>query len=158
MIEPMYGGKTAAELASWIVNGRFTKAHDIVKNYWFGRFAANKDGNRELAWQKALHDGVITGSQSAEQVKVTADAKKLSAAIFAEPKASGGLEVGFYPSASTWDGRFANNGWLQETPDPLSKLTWGNAAMLSPKMARDQNLCIQVIFFKLFCTILRFKT
>ena len=140
MIEPLYGGKTAAELVSWVANGRFTKAHDIVKNYWFGRFASNKDNNRELAWQKALHDGVIAGSQSGETVKVTADAKKLAAAIASEPKAAAGIEVGFYPSSSTWDGRFANNGWLQETPDPLSKLTWGNAAMISPKMARDQKL------------------
>ena len=44
----------------------------------------------------------------------------------------GGIEVGFYPSSAAWDGRFANNGWMQEAPDPITKLVWGNAAMISP--------------------------
>ena len=48
---------------------------------------------------------------------------------------SGGLEVVFLPSASVWDGRFANNGWLQELPDPMTKLTWDNAAMVAPTTA-----------------------
>ena len=43
-----------------------------------------------------------------------------------------GIEVGFVPSSATWDGRFANNGWMQEAPDPITKLTWGNAALISP--------------------------
>ena len=64
---------------------------------------------------------------------MTVDAKKLATALAAEPKAAaGGIEVGFYPSSATWDGRFANNGWLQEAPDPITKLVWGNAAMISP--------------------------
>ena len=68
-------------------------------------------------------------------------AKKLAGAVGAEAKASAtGIEVAFYPSASAWDGRFANNGWMQEAPDPITKLTWGNAAMISPAMAREQKL------------------
>ena len=45
------------------------------------------------------------------------------------------LEVVFYPSPSTYDGRFANNGWMQEAPDPMTKLTWDNAALVSPATA-----------------------
>lgn len=142
MIEPMHGGKTAAEVASWITAGRFTKSHDLVKNYWLAQFTGNK---KEEMWRKALHDGVVAASKTTDPVKVTVDTRKLAAALTAttaaeaKPAASG-IEVGFYPSSSTWDGRFANNGWLQETPDPISKLVWGNAAMVSPKTARDQKL------------------
>ena len=137
MIEPMYGGKTAAELVSWIVTAKFTKSHDIVKAYW---------GAKDDTWRKALHDGVVAASKTVDPIKVAVDVKKLAAAIAAEPKsavtagAATGIEVGFYPSSSTWDGRFANNGWLQEAPDPISKLVWGNAAMISPQTARDQKL------------------
>jgi MoCo/4Fe-4S cofactor protein with predicted Tat translocation signal len=136
MIEPMYGGKTAAEIVSWATTGKFTKSHDLVKNYWLAQFS----GDKEQAWRKALHDGVVASSKTAEPVKVTADAKKVAAAINAEPKPAAGLEVAFYPSWSAWDGRFANNGWLQEAPDPMTKLVWGNAALMSPATAKAQNI------------------
>ncbi len=51
-----------------------------------------------------------------------------------------GLEVCFRPDPSVWDGRFANNGWLQECPRPLSKLTWDNAALISPGLAGRSGL------------------
>jgi molybdopterin-containing oxidoreductase family iron-sulfur binding subunit len=137
MIEPMYGGKTAAEIVKWTTSGKFTKSHDMVKEYWMSRLS----GDKEEAWRKALHDGVVAASKPVEPIKVAVDAKKLAGALGAETKAAaGGIEVGFYPSSATWDGRFANNGWLQEAPDPINKLVWGNAAMISPKMARDQKL------------------
>jgi MoCo/4Fe-4S cofactor protein with predicted Tat translocation signal len=136
MIEPMHGGKTAAEIVSWIANGKFTSAHDLTKNYWLSQFS----GDKEDVWRKALHDGVVASSKTVEPAKVTVDAKKVAAAIAAEKPASGGLEVAFVPSSSTWDGRFANNGWLQEAPDPVSKLVWGNAALISPATAKAQNV------------------
>jgi len=137
MIEPMYGGKTALEIVSWVTTGKFTKSHDIVKKNWLAQFS----GDKEQTWRKALHDGVVAASKPTDPVKVSVDSKKLAAALAAETKTAGtGIEVGFYPSSATWDGRFANNGWLQEAPDPISKLVWGNAAMVSPKMARDQKL------------------
>jgi len=137
MIEPMYGGKTPIEIVNWVTTGKFTKSHDIVKNYWLAQFT----GDKEQAWRKALHDGVVAASKTVDPIKVTVDTKKLATALGAATKAaSTGIEVGFYPSSATWDGRYANNGWLQEAPDPISKLVWGNAAMISPKLARDQKL------------------
>src|SRR5262249_16096310 len=50
------------------------------------------------------------------------------------------VEIAFVPSSCAWDGRYANNGWMQEAPDPITKLTWDNAAMISPATARAQNL------------------
>ncbi|MEO8050807.1 MAG: TAT-variant-translocated molybdopterin oxidoreductase [Acidobacteriota bacterium] len=142
MIEPMYGGKTPLEIVSWVTTGKFTKSHDIVKKFWLDQITSTKNqGDKEQTWRKALHDGVVASSKAVDPVKVSVDAKKLATALAAEAHAAGtGIEVGFYPSSSTWDGRFANNGWLQEAPDPISKLVWGNAAMISPKMARDQKL------------------
>ena len=137
MIQPLYDGRTAAEIVAKVIGNKDTKAHDIVKNYWTARFAEAKQGE----WKKALHDGVVDGLKSAEVAKVSVDAKKLATAIAAEPKAAAGaLEVGFYPSSSAWDGRFANNGWLQELPDAMTKLTWGNAAMISPATAKAQKV------------------
>ena len=49
--------------------------------------------------------------------------------------AQGTLEVAFRPDPGVWDGRFANNGWLQELPKPLTKLTWDNAVLISPAIA-----------------------
>ena len=137
MIEPMYGGKTPLEIVSWVTTGKFTKSHDIVKQNWLAQFS----GDKEQTWRKALHDGVVASPKTADLLKVSVDGKKLAAALAAETKAAAtGIEVGFYPSSAAWDGRFANNGWLQEAPDAISKLVWGNAAMISPKMARDQKL------------------
>src|SRR4029453_9257122 len=51
-----------------------------------------------------------------------------------------GLELVFRPDPTVWDGRFANNGWLQEPPKTLTKLTWDAAAWISPKLAADNNL------------------
>ena len=138
MIECMYGGKTPAEMVAMIIDGKDKTAYDIVRNYWTGQWSGK---DKEATWRKALHDGVIAGVKKDDPVKVSADAKKMAAAIAAEPKASGGgIEVTFAPSYSTWDGRFANNAWMQEAPDPMTKLTWSNAAMISPAMARGQNL------------------
>jgi MoCo/4Fe-4S cofactor protein with predicted Tat translocation signal len=135
MIQAMYGGKTVAEMVALIIDYKDKSAHDIVKNFWL---AGAKD---DKAWRKALHDGVVASAKPAEVSKVSADSKKLAASIAAEPKASAnGIEVTFVPGASTWDGRFANNGWMQEAPDPMTKLTWGNAALISPATARAKSL------------------
>src|SRR5262249_35428916 len=106
----------------------------IVKNYWTSQWSGK---DKEATWRKALHDGVIAGVKKDEPVKAAVDAKKLQIAAV---KASSGLEVSFVPSSATWDGRFANNGWMQEAPDPMTKLTWGNAAMISPATAREQKV------------------
>jgi Fe-S-cluster-containing dehydrogenase component len=138
LISPLYDGKTAAEIVALLVDAKDKKAYDIVKNYWQGQWPAK---DKEAAWRKALNDGIVASTKPAEPLKVSADAKKIAGAAGAEAKASAtGIEVAFYPSASTWDGRFANNGWMQEAPDPITKLTWGNAAMISPATARDQKL------------------
>jgi hypothetical protein len=58
----------------------------------------------------------------------------------AAPATSGGLEIVFRPDPHIWDGRYANNGWLQELPKPMTKLTWDNAAHIAPKTAEELGL------------------
>jgi MoCo/4Fe-4S cofactor protein with predicted Tat translocation signal len=137
MIDTMYGGKTPAEMVALIIDYKDKKGYDLVRNFWKAQFPA-KDA--ETMWRKALHDGVVESVKPLEPVKVSADAKKIAAAVAAEPKSASDLEIAFVPSYSTFDGRFANNGWLQEAPDPITKLVWGNAAMVSPATAKAQNL------------------
>jgi molybdopterin-containing oxidoreductase family iron-sulfur binding subunit len=84
-------------------------------------------------WRKCLHDGFIPNS--ALPIKsLTAKTGGYSSPATAT---AGGYEVVFRPDPSIYDGRFANNGWLQELPKPLTKVTWDNAALVSPATARN---------------------
>ncbi len=98
--------------------------------------APSKDA--ENAWRKALHDGFIPNSAAtAKPVTVKAGWASLNPQPL-PPKDN--LEIVFRPDTNVYDGRFANNGWLQELPKPLSKLTWGNAAHISPATATAKGL------------------
>jgi molybdopterin-containing oxidoreductase family iron-sulfur binding subunit len=123
LIEPLHGGRTAAEVVALISGYKDQRAYDIVRNHW---------SLDEPEWRKCLHDGIVpgTGLQPAEAAPLRTDRSSETAPVK-------GIEVVFYPSSSTWDGRFANNGWMQEAPDPMTKLTWDNAALLSPATARN---------------------
>ena len=137
VIDPIFGGKSALEIVALFAGAKETKAHDIVKNYWTAQWPA---AERDKTWRKTLNDGIIAG-KAPESLKVSADAKRVAAAWAAEPKPpQGGVEIGFVPSWAAWDGRYANNGWTQETPDPMTKQVWGNAALISPATARAKDL------------------
>jgi molybdopterin-containing oxidoreductase family iron-sulfur binding subunit len=83
-------------------------------------------------WRKWLHDGLIPNTAFAPRpTSVQAKFAALAPAGAAQP----GLQVVFRPDPSIYDGRFANNAWLQELPKPLTKLTWDNAALVSPATA-----------------------
>ncbi len=84
-------------------------------------------------WRKSVHDGYIPGTASA------AKTVSVSTAFLSQPEAkpagSGSLEFVILPDPCVYDGRFSNNGWLQELPNPLNKVTWENVALVSPKTA-----------------------
>ena len=124
-IQPIHDGKTPAELVALIAGYKDQKAYDIVRNYWLPTLSGG-----EKAWRKALHDGLLPAA---------ANSGTTTPAFFTNvpgPSSGGGYEVVFVPSWSVFDGRFANNAWLQEAPDPITKLTWDNAALLSPATAK----------------------
>jgi MoCo/4Fe-4S cofactor protein with predicted Tat translocation signal len=92
----------------------------------------------EDQWRKALHDGIVPNSAAAVKT-VTVNAGFLSQAPQA-PQGAGSLEISIRRDPNVHDGRFANNGWLQELPKPLTKVTWDNVAFISPETARRLNL------------------
>jgi molybdopterin-containing oxidoreductase family iron-sulfur binding subunit len=129
LIRPLFGGRTAAELVAALAGYKDRRAYDIVRNYWLAQF-------HETVWRQALSDGVLPPQQSLA-VEPKLDAGRIAAEAAKPAAALPGIELTFYPSATVWDGRFANNGWLQEAPDPVTKLTWDNVALMSPATARE---------------------
>ncbi|HYH46389.1 MAG TPA: 4Fe-4S dicluster domain-containing protein, partial [Thermoanaerobaculia bacterium] len=91
------------------------------------------------AWNKVLHDGLLAGSALPPAATGLAALPPQALAQLAAPAAAG-LELVFRPSPAVHDGRFANVSWLQELPDAVTKLTWGNAALLAPKTAERLGL------------------
>ena len=130
-IAPLFGGRTASELVALLAGYEQRRAYDIVRNYWLRRWNS-PEGERQ--WERCLHDGVIPGT-ALPPVTVSPDPRRLQSLLNEPTPATSELEAVFVPSWATYDGRFANNGWLQEAPDPITKLTWDNAACLSPATA-----------------------
>jgi len=129
LIAPLYGGKSEQDFLA-LLNGQSEKpSHDIVHDYWQAQRL--NVARFDAYWEKTLHDGVVPDTAfPPKQVS-------LKAGIGQPPPGSPsqGLEIVFRPDPTIWDGRFANNGWLQELPKPLTKLTWDAVAMFSPKTA-----------------------
>lgn len=89
-------------------------------------------------WKKVVHDGFVPNSEA------KAKTVSFSAAFLSQPQTaaanSGPLEISILPDPCVYDGRFTNNGWLQELPNPLNKITWENVALISPKTAQRLKL------------------
>jgi molybdopterin-containing oxidoreductase family iron-sulfur binding subunit len=135
LIAPLYGGKTAHEVLAAFSEGPSRSGYEIVRDYWKARMRST---DFEAAWEKALHDGFIEGTAYKEKrvtIKREALLKALSAGGRKTVQERTGFEIVFAPDPTIADGRFANNGWLQELPKPLTKVTWDNAALISPATA-----------------------
>ncbi|HEV3122168.1 MAG TPA: 4Fe-4S dicluster domain-containing protein, partial [Isosphaeraceae bacterium] len=138
LIAPLYGGKTAHELVAAMLGQTNRSSYEIVREFWQGQ---NLPGEFEKTWRTALHKGIVEGTALPHKpLEFSLDRAKLAETPAAEApagKTTGSLEIVFKPDPTVGDGRFANNGWLQELPKPLTKLTWENAALLS-KATADQ--------------------
>ncbi len=137
LIEPLYGGRSPIEILSILVDSRPLDGHAIVR-----RTHGIDGDDSEAAWRRILHEGVMSGTAFPLEMAAMRPAEILARFASLGPPAGdpGGLELVFRRDAKVHDGRFANNGWLQEMPDPLTKITWDNAAILAPSTARELGL------------------
>jgi molybdopterin-containing oxidoreductase family iron-sulfur binding subunit len=133
LIAPLFDGKTPAELID-VVLGKPRPAYERVRETW----AALRGADFERDWPQALHAGLFADTMAAPEPVAVQAAAAAAAAVAAwkvEPAAAGTFEVDFQPDFHAWDGSTANNGWLQELPDPITKVTWDNVARLAPSDA-----------------------
>lgn len=132
LIEPLYQGRSPVELLGALLDDpAAASGYELTRGYW--QTQRPGDGFDKF-WRKAVHDGLVAGS-ALPDVEVTVAGLQAVPA----PKAEG-LEIVFRPDPGVGDGTFANNGWLQELPKPVTKLTWDNAALLSPALAAQMSL------------------
>ncbi len=128
LINPLYQTRTSYELLSALLGNPSRSSHEIVREYWQLQHPAP---DFESFWAEAVRRGVVPNTQAPP---VTMPALR-PAPSFEGGEVSAGLEVVFRPDPSVWDGRWANNAWLQELPKPLTKLVWDNAALMSAATA-----------------------
>jgi len=131
LIAPLFDGRSDAELVALMATSEERSGHDLVRETWT-EILSGLPFDRE--WNRILHDGVMIESAAAP-VAPEMDTR-IRVSELAAP-AGEGVEIRFVPSYAVHDGRFANVGWLQELPDPATKLTWDNAALLAPATARE---------------------
>jgi molybdopterin-containing oxidoreductase family iron-sulfur binding subunit len=136
LIAPLYQGRSPHEVLA-ILNGQYSRSgYEIVREYW--RNAA-KPANFDAWWEKCLNDGVISGTAPPPRNGIRIDVQAVASSVpttQATTGAAGGMEILFRPDPHIRDGRHANNGWLQEVPKPLTRLSWDNAAMMSLRTAQ----------------------
>ncbi len=132
LISPLYESLNAAELVSKLTGYPQTSGLDIVRDYWMTRHGAVHFENQ---WRKWLHDGIIPGEMNASDSSF--DASRLAKMVGELPASGKGIELILREHPCVGDGRFANNAWLLETPDPITKLNWDNAFLMGPKMAES---------------------
>jgi molybdopterin-containing oxidoreductase family iron-sulfur binding subunit len=136
LIAPLYAGRSAHELLSALVGQEDRSAYTLVRETWRKHWEhSGSSGDFEKYWRRILHDGIVAGTASpAASPALRSDWWKQLPPVTA---VSSGMELVFAPDPVLFDGRFANNGWLQELPKPLTKITWDNVALMSPRTARE---------------------
>ncbi|HSY11813.1 MAG TPA: TAT-variant-translocated molybdopterin oxidoreductase [Verrucomicrobiae bacterium] len=136
LIAPLYNGKSSLEFVALLSGQADATGYDLVRAYWQKQHSG---ADFEQFWRKSLHDGWVEGTTFApKQVELKAD-------VPAEPRTSDlmTVELNIRRDPTIYDGQFSNNGWLQELPKPMSKLTWDNAIQIGPAMAKRLNIATE---------------
>lgn len=125
VIAPFYDVRTVHQIFALLL-GELGPAPDAaVRETWKARFGEAF----EPRWKQALHDGFVEGAAPFVTVSPLSD-------TISSPAGPDGLDIVFRPDPTVWDGQFANVGWLQELPKPLTTLTWSNVITASPALAK----------------------
>ncbi|HXP09034.1 MAG TPA: TAT-variant-translocated molybdopterin oxidoreductase [Acidobacteriaceae bacterium] len=125
MIDPLYGGKTAHDVIQSMLDQPDLSPYQVVRKTWQGSLGS---ADQEHAWRKILHDGMVAGTAFEPK---TVSAKIGDLQTTAASGGDGTVEVIFRADPNVYDGRYANVGWLQEVPKPVTNLSWDNAALMS---------------------------
>ncbi|HQR47058.1 MAG TPA: 4Fe-4S dicluster domain-containing protein, partial [Thermoanaerobaculia bacterium] len=140
LVEPLYGGKSALEMLQLLeIAGTETPAKsplELVKGHWR---TARGGPDFEAFFRKSVHDGVVAGTALPPKnvaPRADAGARALQALGAAASSPAGTLTVLFRPDHALFDGRFANNAWLQELPRPRTTIVWDNPVHVSPATAQ----------------------
>ena len=124
-IAPFYDVRSVHQIMAMLLGEIDPAADSAVRETWRASFG----GDFDARWQKALHDGFVEGAAAEASVTPPGNPTR-------KKPAGEGLDIVFRPDPTIWDGQFANVGWLQELPKPLTTLTWGNVVMVSPALAK----------------------
>jgi Fe-S-cluster-containing dehydrogenase component len=139
MVQKLRDTRTLAEsLFAWI--GTDKDMHSIVRDTWNSDVKNGADGVFELFWRTSVQNGFVQRDSSAASpvtFKGLADASSLQLEQYAK-----GFTALLYPKVSMLDGAHSSNPWLQELPDPVTKLTWDNYLSLSPNDAKSSNVVV----------------
>ncbi len=134
LIAPLYGGRSTYELVALLQGQSEAAGHDILQGYWKKQHPGT---DFDTFWRKSLHDGWIEGTSFAPKQVSSKIANDSSVSASADSKA---IEINFRRDPSIYDGQFSNNGWLQELPKPMSKMTWDNPVLVGAAMAARMGL------------------
>ncbi|MFP2929431.1 4Fe-4S dicluster domain-containing protein, partial [Pyxidicoccus sp. 3LG] len=134
LIQPLFNGVPESELLALFLDEPFRPAYQMLREYWQGRFPGAQP-EYEAHWETWVAAGIVANTASPEATG-TPDFSAATALVtgYTAP-ATGDLELNFVHDYKLFDGRFANNAWLQELPDPITKMVWDNAALVSPATA-----------------------
>ena len=132
LIQPLFGALSEIEVLARIAGEEKTSPYDIVRE----TFAGISKSSDDSSWRKFLYNGFLENS-AAKSVNARASGNTSSTGAKAAALSKDNLEVVFYCDYKVDDGRYSNNGWLQELPDPITKLVWDNAVLMGRKTARE---------------------
>ncbi len=124
MIDPLYGGLTAHDILQTLLDNTGLSSHEIVQ----ANSKTYITGDADAGWRKALHDGWVAGTAFTPK---SAKPNGSQYHIITEAPKSNGYELAFRADPGVYDGRYANNGWLQEMPRQITHMSWDNAALMS---------------------------
>ncbi len=138
LILPLYESHSQLEVLDLFLHVPNRNSRELLRAYWQGQGNPTPNTDQfEEWWRKSVGEGLIAGSALPEVTPALRNAP----AILPAGSASGpGLDLVFRNDPYIYDGRYANNAWLQELPKPISKLTWDNAVHLNPRTAARLHL------------------
>jgi MoCo/4Fe-4S cofactor protein with predicted Tat translocation signal len=138
LIAPLYNGKSLLEFVALLSGQADATGYDLTRAYWQKQHTG---ADFEQFWRKSLHDGWIEGTAFAP--KTLSNHLNAQAYPFVLPISKGEIELNIRRDPTVYDGQFSNNGWLQELPKPMTKLTWDNAVLIGPKMAERLQIKVE---------------